>query len=215
MHPIHVATTKWGLFSTKWLWLCSLLILPKVNQLIIVTVTNILTYDNVILTNRYSCSMNQYSSCPSPPKLSFSSIQNSEPRGSLESDNVYVAEYLLQLADNIRPDVFFHRFQAGISLNHHEPSKSVCWCNGTHNFTNDDNDSVQVQTCMLCGLLNDDIDSYSPFSSLAWCMWETILLWWRTWMFTWWTNSRCSVFWWRAPDWSYSLVQQSGEFVPP
>ena len=69
--------------------------------------------------------------CPAPPKLSYSSLQKSVPRGPLESDNIYIAEYLLRTADSIKPDVFFRRFQAGFSLGYSEPSYSICGCNST------------------------------------------------------------------------------------
>ena len=70
--------------------------------------------------------------CPAPPKLSYSSFQQSPPSGPLESNNIYIAEYLLQTADSIKPDVFFRRFQAGFSLGYSEPSYSICGCNTTH-----------------------------------------------------------------------------------
>ena len=69
--------------------------------------------------------------CPTPPKLSQSSLQKSIPRGPLENDNIYIAEYLLQTADSIKPDVFFRRFQGGFSLSYSEPSYSICGCNST------------------------------------------------------------------------------------
>ena len=69
--------------------------------------------------------------CPTPPKLSYSSFQNSPPKGTLESDNIYITEHILRTADAIKPDVFFRRFQAGFSLARSEPSFSVCGCNTT------------------------------------------------------------------------------------
>ena len=72
--------------------------------------------------------------CPVPPKLSYSSLQKSGPRGHLESDNIYIAEYLLRTADSIKPDVFFRRFQAGFSLSYSEPSYSICGCNATQDI---------------------------------------------------------------------------------
>ena len=69
--------------------------------------------------------------CPTPPKLSYSSLQKSVPRGPLENDNIYIAEYLLRTADSIKPDVFFRQFQAGFSLSYSEPSYSICGCNAT------------------------------------------------------------------------------------
>jgi hypothetical protein len=67
--------------------------------------------------------------CPAPPKLSYSALHKSIPRGPLESDNIYIAEYLLRTADSIKPDVFFRRFQVGFSLSYSEPSYSICGCN--------------------------------------------------------------------------------------
>ena len=63
-------------------------------------------------------------------------MQNLDPRGLLESDNVYIAEYLMQKADAIKPDVFFRRFQAGFSLSYSEPSFGVCGCNTTEDVCN-------------------------------------------------------------------------------
>ena len=72
--------------------------------------------------------------CPAPPKLSYSSLQKSIPRGPLENDNTYIAEYLLRTADSIKPDIFFRRFQTGFSLSYSEPSYSICGCNSTQDF---------------------------------------------------------------------------------
>lgn len=66
--------------------------------------------------------------CPSPPKLSYTAASAQQPQGLLESQNVYVAELLLQEAQRLTPDVFFRRFQAGFSLTVREPSHSVCGC---------------------------------------------------------------------------------------
>lgn len=74
--------------------------------------------------------------CPSPPKLSFSSAEEPEPRGSLESDSYYVREHLLRTFAGIsgRPDFYFQSFQAGFTVNHREPSNSVCGCNRTQDI---------------------------------------------------------------------------------
>ena len=83
-----------------------------------------------ILYKMYSC----YGSGPcSSPKLSTTSFQEVRPRGSLESDNVYITEHLLQTFSGVAgsPAFFFRSFQAGFSVNLREPSNSVCGCNGT------------------------------------------------------------------------------------
>ena len=71
--------------------------------------------------------------CPTVPKLSNSSIQEIQPRGSLESDDVYITEHLLRTFDGVsgRPEFFFRSFQAGFSVNIREPSNSMCGCNRT------------------------------------------------------------------------------------
>ena len=67
--------------------------------------------------------------CPSPPKLSYSAASSMpQPSGPLDSQNVYVAELLLELATDLTPDIFFRRFQAGFSLTTREPRHSVCGC---------------------------------------------------------------------------------------
>lgn len=68
--------------------------------------------------------------CPAAPKLSSSSIQG-ESRGSLESDNVFMAEHLLRVFAGVtgRPEFLLRSFQAGFTVNLREPSDSVCGCN--------------------------------------------------------------------------------------
>ena len=68
--------------------------------------------------------------CPTSPKLSNSSIQEMQPRGSLESDDVYITEHLLRTFSGVsgRPEFFFRSFQAGFSVNIREPPCSVCGC---------------------------------------------------------------------------------------
>ena len=56
--------------------------------------------------------------------MSFSSNE----RGRLESNNVYVAEKLLIVAEDIDPTVFFQRFQAGFVVAQRDPPYSVCSC---------------------------------------------------------------------------------------
>ena len=88
--------------------------------------------------------------CPTSPKLSNSSIQEMQPRGSLESDDVYITEHLLRTFSGVsgRPEFFFRSFQAGFSVNIREPSNSMCGCNRTSEDILDfisDNDTCPSQ----------------------------------------------------------------------
>ena len=79
-----------------------------------------------------------------------------QPRGSLESDNVYITEHLLRTFAGVagRPDFFFRSFQAGFSVNVREPSSSVCGCNrtseGVLDFISGNNTCPQVYYCIVC-----------------------------------------------------------------
>ena len=57
------------------------------------------------------------------------------PTGSLDSDNVYIAEHLLRTFDAVsgRPGFFFQSFQAGFSVNIRElpVSDHMCGCSRT------------------------------------------------------------------------------------
>ena len=46
--------------------------------------------------------------------------------GLLDSDNTYVAEYLLRVAADLQPSVFFQRVQAGFVVSYQEPVLSFC-----------------------------------------------------------------------------------------
>ena len=92
--------------------------------------------------------------CPTSPKLSNSSIQEMQPRGSLESDDVYITEHLLRTFSGVsgRPEFFFRSFQAGFSVNIREPPCSVCGCNRTSEGIFDfisSNNSCNSQVRML------------------------------------------------------------------
>lgn len=50
------------------------------------------------------------------------------PRGLLEVQNVYIAETLLKLAEDMGPQSFFKQYQAGFTLSLGEPSFSICGC---------------------------------------------------------------------------------------
>lgn len=57
-----------------------------------------------------------------------------QPRGSLESDDVYIVEQLLRTFSGVsgRPDLFFRSFQAGFSVSVREPRNY--WCGGCEGF---------------------------------------------------------------------------------
>ena len=61
-----------------------------------------------------------------------------QPRGSLESDDVYIVEQLLRTFSGVsgRPDLFFRSFQAGFSVSVREPTDYSCaGCEGFFNFS--------------------------------------------------------------------------------
>lgn len=74
--------------------------------------------------------------------ISSSSIEEIQPRGSLETDGVYITEQLLRTFSGIsgRPEFFFRSIQAGFSVNIREPSSSVCGCNRTSEGVFDSSD---------------------------------------------------------------------------
>ena len=75
-------------------------------------------------------------SCPSSPKISYSAASQTEPRGLLEGQNIYVAEELMRIADTIGKRAFFRQFQAGFTLAARDPPYSVCSCNMTQDCAN-------------------------------------------------------------------------------
>ena len=64
--------------------------------------------------------------CPSPPVLSLSDAYSSSISGPLDTDNTFVAEYLIGEADRLKPSVFFQDVQAGFVVSYLEPSLSFC-----------------------------------------------------------------------------------------
>ena len=69
--------------------------------------------------------------CPVPPQLSYSAASNTQPEGLLETQNVYVAEVLLNLAETIGTRTFFQQYQAGFTLTVRDPPYTTCSCNQT------------------------------------------------------------------------------------
>ena len=51
---------------------------------------------------------------------------NNFVRGPLDSDNTYIAEVLLRVADELQPSVFFREVQAGFVVSYQEPALSFC-----------------------------------------------------------------------------------------
>jgi hypothetical protein len=58
--------------------------------------------------------------------LSVDDAFNNSIRGPLDSDNTYIAEVLLGVADDLQPNVFFREVQAGFVVSYQEPALSFC-----------------------------------------------------------------------------------------
>ena len=58
--------------------------------------------------------------------LSVDDYLSSSVRGPLDSDNTYIAEVLLRVADDLQPSVFFREVQAGFVVSYQEPALSFC-----------------------------------------------------------------------------------------
>lgn len=97
--------------------------------------------------------------CPYPPKLSYSATSEMEPRGLLESQNVYLAEHLLRVGESIGSVNFFRTYQAGFSLAYRDPQHSVCGCDTT--------ESLSQEACpYISALMTTDISSSCPKYSI-------------------------------------------------
>ena len=82
-------------------------------------------------TAALSCSSQPYNTefgdyCPAPPVLSFDDYYDDGAVGPLDSDNTFIAEYLVKVADDLKPSVFFQRVQAGFVVSYQEPALSFC-----------------------------------------------------------------------------------------
>lgn len=65
--------------------------------------------------------------CPAPPTLNINDIiSNTSSQGPLDSDNTFIAEYLITVADKLQPAVFFQELAAGFVVSYNEPSLSFC-----------------------------------------------------------------------------------------
>ena len=56
----------------------------------------------------------------------MSDAYNGSLSGPLDSDNTFVAEYLIGIADKLEPSVFFQDVQAGFVVSYQEPPLSFC-----------------------------------------------------------------------------------------
>jgi len=101
--------------------------------------------------------------CPAAPQVAFSSMRGGNLSGKLESSNVYVAERLLMVSEELQPAVFYQRFQAGFAVTRRDPPYSVCSCSsasGTCNFIS----PLQSKSGAECS----NQYSISPLCNLAW-----------------------------------------------
>ena len=101
--------------------------------------------------------------CPAAPQVNFSSVKEVTPHGKLESNNVYVAEKLLMVSEELEPSVFYQRFQAGFTVTRRDPPYSVCSC------------ASASETCKFISPLQQESGeecssqySISPQCNLAW-----------------------------------------------
>ena len=69
---------------------------------------------------------NEAASCPSPPAISINAPN--PPSGRLEGYDVYVAEHLLNISNDITASVFHRRFVGGFVLHPPNPIYSTCGC---------------------------------------------------------------------------------------
>ena len=88
--------------------------------------------------------------CPAPPELNIEDIDNST--GPLDSDNTYIAEYLVKVATDVQPSVFFQQVQAGFVISHQEPAVSFCGIS----------DGTSKELSGLLEILYHTISAYDP-----------------------------------------------------
>lgn len=63
--------------------------------------------------------------CPAPPELNIEDTEETAT-GPLDSDNTFIAEYLVRVAADVQPSVFFQQVQAGFVVSYQEPAISFC-----------------------------------------------------------------------------------------
>lgn len=86
-------------------------------------------------TNPFTQNINIESVCPAVPKVSVEDALSGAV-GRLDSDNVYVNEYLLQYADELSIPLNYHRrIMGGFTVGRQEPVYSACGCSDATDFT--------------------------------------------------------------------------------
>ena len=73
--------------------------------------------------------------CPLPPQMSIDDAINSSAAGPLDSDNTFIAEYLLEASNDLQPLVFFQEVQAGFVVSYQEPALAFCNMSQSSNET--------------------------------------------------------------------------------
>lgn len=63
--------------------------------------------------------------CPNPPRLSFEDAFNFTTR-RLDSDLVYVDEYLIEKAEDLGSEIYVRRLLGGFVITNHEPNYGSC-----------------------------------------------------------------------------------------
>ena len=63
--------------------------------------------------------------CPNPPRLSYEDA-NRTVTGKLDSNLVYVDEYLIRKAEDLDPEIYIQRLLGGFVLSHQEPAFGSC-----------------------------------------------------------------------------------------
>ena len=64
--------------------------------------------------------------CPSPPRISYNDVRQDATGGRLDSDLVYVDEYLLEKAEDLDAEVYIRRLLGGFVMSYSEPEFGSC-----------------------------------------------------------------------------------------
>ena len=116
--------------------------------------------DTQVVTCSKPNSLNSYNgeaSCPNPPAIS---INAQFPFGRLEGYDVYVAEHLLNISNDITAAVLHQRFVGGFVLHPPNPAYSTCGCQSRE-------ESCQILTPALTASNVSSMDCCSLFANLS------------------------------------------------
>ena len=80
-----------------------------------------------------SRSSKQKDLCPQPPQVSLDDAERNAT-GRLDSDTVFVDETLLRKGNDMSPDVYIRRIQAGFVISYRDPPYTACGCTDTDCF---------------------------------------------------------------------------------